>query len=814
MSEVVASLTKNWQDFTWVHKDIRERAEKEIENFASDFFGQHCPLVVLGAFGAGKTQLLYHMFKFSWGMGVPAFYLTLKDVLKEIKERITAEDLVGSLKQLVLSKLDLIRKNLNNEKIELRLLFLPTVPGLSESIPPSELFRKIGVPLEKVMESIDKALRLKGGVVILVDEVESGFEEFQNKVYEGFRGVADAVCQGGYGIYITFSVGYVSYYELFLSKFGADTAAIRRFKLLMIPSVDPDTLYEKVNEKIAKEGLEDDGRKSNTLWWLSRGKIGWIPHLFELALIDRDIGGLRELESRPEASTLLSEGVRVIDLDSLDSLKRDICEGDKDCEMLLKYLILNIAPLKLADIENLPFLRGRGDVLNRLLDRLWGSSAIICKDLVDVQKAVETFIKDLEDLLKLHNVFLPGDFYELLERHGREALENVLSAFAKREGATRRICIGGGKYTFSDVLKRYIEALFDLVIAYIAENFPTVEPRDAELLEVLYRAQSYALEDLRKSMPVFRNFQGLWNLIDDVRRDNYIVIAPWVVRDLMPLYLWSPLISEGPSTASSLEDELRSLLSVSSYRDVLVRSIEELSKYITGSMDGNLALYLIPVPPVVYQHQDLKSALKEIINSLVSRHMDELYYRDHHLMIVLTSDGEGVAKEIKESISREPIVSLLISKIPRIHIEVLKSVRLSDFIKSLFVVTSKYHNVGLEQVIEDRLPARLRRKVKYFTEIIRQWIDERVKEARKRYEEGIMLTAEGISQYMDGVLETIETVSKRGSKWRLPTKIYSLLLVSLSREGSRDVLERLSSILIPNSLIRVEGLPSIYQEFF
>ena len=83
MAYVAAVMEPRWKDLSNEHSERRARAESAIKLYSEGKSPQ--PLAVVGGFRTGKTELLYHCFRYGWSLGTPALYITLKGQASQSK---------------------------------------------------------------------------------------------------------------------------------------------------------------------------------------------------------------------------------------------------------------------------------------------------------------------------------------------------------------------------------------------------------------------------------------------------------------------------------------------------------------------------------------------------------------------------------------------------------------------------------------------------------------------------------------------------------------------------------------------------------
>lgn len=371
MTAVTSIFDFKWEDYDEKeYKRIREVVEASIRHFLSEKCpycgldvqfneergGYLCPsgheidkraIAVVGPFGCGKTALLYHAFKYSWNESkIPAFYTTLEtlteEMRKETNERIRREILPEKIKEVLDAKRrELARKISNDEYVE-RDSFLPDVKmgGMGWR----DYLGKLGVHSDDVITILNNEK-----AIFLIDEVERGYESLKGAMesQEGlFRSLFEEIEKHSTPYYTVLSFGYVSLWELL----GGDEG--RRVKVVQLPILNPDRV-----EMI----LEKDRGITNFIYWLSRGRIGWLQSFVPEGIDFNSLTDYHEfLLNSAEVRGEMVTGIKHFDEREFNKICRKV---DKE---LISYLILNSKPISSEELLNL----GREEVLEKIKETI------------------------------------------------------------------------------------------------------------------------------------------------------------------------------------------------------------------------------------------------------------------------------------------------------------------------------------------------------------------------------------------------------------------------------------------------------------
>lgn len=170
---VIARYDVEWQYLSKDHEEIANKLSKMLSEYVDEEL-EHLAYAVIGTFGVGKTQLLFHIFKCSKDKGLLPLYFIAEDLLREV---ISAEksDVItpGDIYTLIEEKVKNLKKALsekNEDKVR-------------------EILDPRGKLKSDVPEIVDVILKEFSGpnvsnvkVVLLVDELEGQYGVLQEKV--------------------------------------------------------------------------------------------------------------------------------------------------------------------------------------------------------------------------------------------------------------------------------------------------------------------------------------------------------------------------------------------------------------------------------------------------------------------------------------------------------------------------------------------------------------------------------------------------------------------------------------------------------
>lgn len=234
--------------------ELHERSWKELLSKVREFVEGRCGSgkeeecwtpVIYGVYGSGKTTMLIELCEWSLRNSIPAARVNLSEVVSYIKR--------GS--RGAISEADL--------------------PRYVEAFFWEHLSSKL------TEETLNRIKGRKG--VLIIDEVEEGFEELKSMVTGRsiLRGLADKVRTGSGNLLVVLSFAPSS----ILVEAVLQYATAWRVKLIPLPSISTDFIYGRYVRGYSNSAKLKDYREigelvSNALWWLSKGgRPGWLDKL-------------------------------------------------------------------------------------------------------------------------------------------------------------------------------------------------------------------------------------------------------------------------------------------------------------------------------------------------------------------------------------------------------------------------------------------------------------------------------------------------------------------------------------------------------
>ena len=268
---VIARYDVDWQYLSKDHEEIANKLSKMLSEYADGQL-EHLAYAVIGTFGVGKTQLLFHIFKCSKDKGLLPLYFIAEDLLREVisvekNEVITP----GDIYTLIEEKVKNLKKALSEKNEDKVREILDPRGKLKSDVP-----EIVDVILKEFSEPNVNNVK----VVLLVDELEGQYGVLQERVQTKDRSpLRDWLESKSYLKFLAFAPAGI--YELG----GADRDRVKR---IVLPPADTDYVRQIL--------IKSAGR-SNACWWLSRGKARQLFKACEV-LNEKDIQIGADIASR------------------------------------------------------------------------------------------------------------------------------------------------------------------------------------------------------------------------------------------------------------------------------------------------------------------------------------------------------------------------------------------------------------------------------------------------------------------------------------------------------------------------------------
>jgi len=310
-----ATLGAEWSPLSEQHKKHLHHLEEILSAYLKG--NRDIPAVaVVGPYGQGKTQLLFHIFKrIIEGEGI-SVYTHADRIVKLINQKVgknnkvLPSDLPKYLKETMLEEV----KNIRNDQSEKNILLT------DQQI------------IDYLKDRLPDNLRNKP-MVLLIDELEQAYQLLQDKVETSDRNpIRSLLDPKEFYTVLAFAPRSIYEYELG-ATLGEGEAESSRLSIFPLPTLSPKELKKFLG--IPSRGL------ANFVWWMSRGRARYAIKAFQESkkyAIEEPRGFRSFIESMGKIS-----GVPCFDLDVLMDRKGNFETNWKD--------ILNLVPSSTTDEE-------------------------------------------------------------------------------------------------------------------------------------------------------------------------------------------------------------------------------------------------------------------------------------------------------------------------------------------------------------------------------------------------------------------------------------------------------------------------------
>lgn len=241
----VADYNIRWEYLSTEHETKDKELREILTIYSEDKPMKYMAYAVLGTYGVGKTQFLYHIHQLAIEEGVIPLYFLAEDLFREvITENRTWTP--GVIYSLIEDKISKIKEALSTNK----------ALEMQDILDPRRKIRKDSPEvIERVLEKISKKVLENPKIILLLDELEGQYGNLQKIVQTKDRSpLREWLETKSHLKFLAFAPAGI--YELG----GADRDRVKR---IILPPADVGYIRGK---------LINDAGKSNSCWWLSRGK--------------------------------------------------------------------------------------------------------------------------------------------------------------------------------------------------------------------------------------------------------------------------------------------------------------------------------------------------------------------------------------------------------------------------------------------------------------------------------------------------------------------------------------------------------------
>lgn len=327
----VPGLEVEWKDLSEEHRERREQTEQAIENWPAD------PVeatYVIGAIGAGKTQLLTHLFKYAYReAGKPALYVTMGRLLDGIEGRddfntadgLSQDRLHEAMEAVVRTELQRIHETIAENGSLVRDLYLIDSGRITVI---DRYAETMGIDRDRFLELTAEP----EDVIFIVDEMEESYARLGELVSQQtgpLREVVQRVESRNSLFYLIGGFGYASVNEL-------GEAEYRRIQPVTLPIIRPQTIPDIIGKDI-------DADLRNFTWWMSRGRPGWL----EIASTSFEEQQAQLEGTYDSLGDLVNPEMGRVDIIALEELEQYVSGLDRAGRDITAYSIYHPAPVPL-----------------------------------------------------------------------------------------------------------------------------------------------------------------------------------------------------------------------------------------------------------------------------------------------------------------------------------------------------------------------------------------------------------------------------------------------------------------------------------
>lgn len=245
-----ADLNREWEPITTAHEDVladyRDSFSELLEGASPD------PLAIVGAYGSGKTQLMYQIFREAWERDIGAVYIG------------DPQKLLSEFEDSAESQIEVWLEDRIEDEIDHYVNGDPEDVTWFPNTEPEQ--KQEWIQTNVTVETPDDISKY----AILVDEVEQHYEDFLAAVETDDDNPLRVINDEVPNTLKVWSFGMLSAYE-FLGE-----ADWRRLKELRVPPLDVSEVANQL------EGTNPDATTlANIIWWMGRGRTGLVIKLID-----------------------------------------------------------------------------------------------------------------------------------------------------------------------------------------------------------------------------------------------------------------------------------------------------------------------------------------------------------------------------------------------------------------------------------------------------------------------------------------------------------------------------------------------------
>lgn len=544
------TLETNWEDLTDLHRDRRTRGEGNIAGFSDG--GSNASYVV-GAIGAGKTQLLTHLYKHSYTeAGQPALFLSLGELIDLVEpeigypketQRISQEQFHSEVEEIVERELTRIHEAVSSGgELSSDLLLLDA--GRVKDV--KEYADLLGISVDRLIEIITQS----DEVTLIVDEMEESYarlEELIRSTTGPLRDTVDKIQSGKSNFYLIGGFGYASVHEI-------GEAEYRRVETLTLPIIKANNINEIFDKKLPLA-------RRNFIWWMSRGRPGWLEtaqkaHDYHSGEIDGAYDTLGEIPG-----TTMSR-VSMLSMEDLEEFCGDISHDARD---ITAYTIFTPTPTQLHTL-------GEKDLVSRV--KHMNVPVMLADGLADIETVTDAFLDGVQsrDSYEKHDV---SD--QVIRRYVNRFLKSIGNSDDKIVfGDAVSATFQQGELCRDRMLGPLAERVHDLALEEAGEE-------NQETIDFLYELAQFI--DNTEMTSLSRDFDEFIEVFSDhstnkLTESGYIGPAFGSLVAIFPSLITNPRLTFA-GTATTESEQFSELIGILSSMNAPESRLSELGEIIT-----------------------------------------------------------------------------------------------------------------------------------------------------------------------------------------------------------------------------------------
>jgi len=593
-----------WCDLSDEHKSLREKLEdyickyiQGVSHLEIEGKGEWRTPILVAPYGSGKTTLMRYLFRYCWRqLKTPALLVNLSEIVgfarqQSVRGKVPEDKLPEIIKEFFEWKLNEIKISIEKNK-KLPDEFAPHGKKLEEYL----------LPASDLVNIIEK-YNAGGTGVLFIDEVEEAYKDLTTIIsYETspFRGLADKIKDRTSSVFTILAFGP----SATLREVSSGPAAWRMVRF-DIPFLSKENI-----KRILKQQLEIKNDYldllSNTMWWLSRGRMAWVyklinekvPSNIVNCLSGNKIDLLKDvLTSDALSATQIIKGVPLLDGHMLQQLLRSTTN-----EGYAKLLLITSALVGPKPVDQL---------------KKWGIDENILSFAPRSWFVVGRVFCSVEDL----TAAIAGTLRRRLQERGLKE-----EAVKRAESLVRKVL---GAWSLEGKLLYDLEALKSLkdLAANYAYDVYRDEPEIGEALREL------RLETL--------------NIRTETAGTLYVALSPTCIKTIFPPAVLVPTFGAAKGVSvKELYDEV----------DKLLDDLDELDKYLTKVKNilnlSALKEGLMFVYPSIAREKEIRRAVLEYFKKTRER------------IIVLLVGPERNSEELMEKLSKSMLFKTIAYAVP------------------------------------------------------------------------------------------------------------------------------------------------------